>query len=324
MTDLKIAENLYKSFEAWLDIKAEQDQQKELDPDRLGKLRGGSCGFLDTKGKIYGTCPRKALARSWGFNARPDDDKRLMFEQGKSNEGFWDEIWTMMFGEDAGIPEGHKDSVISWTTPDGRVVEGSPDYILKKFLDVDKVLLEYKRISSVWTARKVSIKKFPKKDHIIQAGHYMGVSQLDNGVIIYKQDVDFPCPSIGKADTTALWPVTSPIVEYDGDYPRRVMGHVSMFDLLWEGGSLWFRHHTETDWRQSTLTMQGIHDYYWITSRQEKEKFLANKPARTSPVGDTGDSFSACDFCELKDICKDKGLSYDAFENQVKELIPKS
>lgn len=318
------AKGLVKLYHKWIEYEDNSSKAKNLDKDRLGIFRGGNVGCIGPKGEVYGECPRTCLARSWGYNGSVEPDKHLMFQGGRLNELGWEERFKAVLDPTSRvIPEGDPESVVSWELPNGRKIGGSPDGIIVD-KDGDKVLLEYKRISSAWTARKVSIKCKPKKSHVIQAIHYMGVSNLSKGLLIYTQDVSFSCPTVGQP-AEKLWPETSDIVVYRNEYPFSVKPHISVYDLMIdEEGTAWFKHSDAQDWTKTEITAKGIYDFYDLVDKQETESILGKKPARKSPFGDSGDSSGACDYCDHKELCSNKALSFDEFKKDVTSRIDRS
>lgn len=317
-------ERIWGIYQTWKKENLKQNMLKDLEPSRLGKFRGGSSGCIGPKGVIYGTCPRRALARSWGYS-EDSSDRDEMFETGKENEAIWERRIQSVLGPDSTIPEGSPESTIAWTLPDGRPVEGSPDLVVK---GESEILLELKKICSVWTARKVSIHMFPKKEHMIQLAHYLGVGGRAAGVLIYTQDVSFGLPGVGKYPPSYLFPEIPGLVEYNEEDPRALLPHTTMYGaMIDKEGSVWYRcksaHYEDSAWRPSLITLQGIHDYYQLTADQETNKVLANKPSRTSPFfGFDGkkakaDSSGPCDNCPLNGICADKAVTFDGFKSQV-------
>lgn len=332
------AKDIIQIYQDWVELEAKANRDKAVRDAQTGALRGGSAGCMATAIKSWGTCPRICIARSWGYTSTVPSDRHLMFDGGKANEALWDARFRAVLG-DVVIPEGDPRSKVEWKLSSGRPITGSPDaMIMLVGEDGHKTGIEHKRISSAWTARKVSIKCLPKKDHFIQACHYMVASKIDRYILQYTQDVDFSCPAVPSLSSPAirdlppaerhkailqlLWPSTSPVVEYRGEYPDKVRPHISAFDIdLAEDGYFWFRHHSQDSWTKSKITAQGIYDFYAMVDRQEQEGFLAAPPMLTSPLGDKGDNEKACTYCDLSDICKDKSLSFTSFKQRINSIV---
>jgi len=306
--------NLYTQ---WTDKEAADDRYR-ADKNK-GMLRGGSVGCLGAGGIVYGTCPRIALARMWGWNDTLPPTRKLMTDGGKGNELLWDKRFEAILGPVNYLPEGAVN--VSWETTNGIQVSGTPDGTILN-ADGTKTGIEHKRISSAWTARTVSVKRKPKKTHLIQACHYMIAGGFSNYILLYTQDVDFPCPGVGGMDSTALWPESSAIVEYQNGYPFRIQPHVSVYDIsVNEMGVFGFKHHTESQWTVSNVTVEGIKSFYEMVSRQEAQDVLGRSPSKKSPTGDKDDNASACSMCTLKSVCANKALRLSEFKADIMERI---
>lgn len=310
------AYELHKLYEDWIAAEAKQDAEKAI--ATRGKFRGGSSGALGGKGQVYGTCPRVALARSWGWNDRIPVSRKLMIDAGKGNEILWDARLNAVLGPDKALPEGAVS--ISWMTSQGKEVSGTPDSTIKND-DGTTTGIEHKRVSSAWTARTVSVKRKPKSKHFIQACHYMAAGGYANYILLYTQDVDFPCPGVGGMDSRALWPEMYSIIEYKNGYPFRIQPHISAFDITMDtNGSFWYKHHAETEWTQSEITMNGITSFYEYVGKQEIDQVLGNKPTLSSPVGDSKANQSDCETCSLSHICANKAVRYEEFRQAILNL----
>ena len=310
---------LIELYNRWVDIEATEDRERAV--TTKGMFRGGSVGAIGPRGIIYGTCPRIALARYWGWNDSMPASRKLMTDGGKGSEVLWDARFLKVLGADRFLPEGAVK--VSWQTVGGIEVSGTPDgTILNE--DDTKTGVEHKRISSAWTARKVSVIRKPKKTHFIQACHYMVAGGYSNYLLVYTQDVDFPCPGVGGMDSRALWPETNSIVEYQNGYPFRIQPHLSVYDISADtAGVFWFKHHAETEWTVSDITMEGIKSFYELAASQEIKQVLGNKPSSNSPFGDKKDNATACSMCTLQETCKNKELRFAEFKTEIETRIAK-
>ena len=309
--------DLLELYDNWVAIEAAEDIERAV--KTKGMFRGGSVGAIGARGVIYGTCPRIALARYWGWNDSMPSARKLMTDGGKGSEVLWDARFLKVLRKDKFLPEGAVK--VSWQTVNGTEVSGTPDGTVLN-ADGTKTGIEHKRISSAWTARKVSVKRKPKKTHFIQACHYMVAGGYANYLLVYTQDVDFPCPGIGGMDSRALWPETQTIVEYQNGFPFRVQPHLSVYDISADtAGVFWFKHHAETQWTVTNITVDGIKSYYELASQQEAKGVLMGKPSSTSPFGDTGDSSTACSMCTLHETCKNKALRLSEFKSEIERRM---
>jgi hypothetical protein len=313
------AYELHTLYESW--VRAEQSRDILRAQQTKGVLRGGSSGALGKTGQVYGTCPRAALARSWGWNDPIPPSRKLMIEGGKGSETLWEARLTDMLGDKA---QGEGAVKIQWKTSTGMEVLGTPDATIKND-DGTLTGLEHKRVSSAWTARTVSVKRKPKAKHFVQACHYMIAGGYSNYILLYTQDVDFPCPGVAGMDSRVLWPEMYSIIEYKNGYPFRIEPHISAFDIsLSADGVFWFKHHAEAEWTMSEVTAEGIKGYYELVCRQMTDEVLASKPTLSSPVGDSKANQSDCVTCSLASVCENKALRYSEFKDQITERIKSS
>ena len=153
-------------------LQAEHDLQEQ---SKIGTLRGGSSGCVTEDGRVVGKCHRVAHLRSLGLQEDTTSADQIMFAAGYANEDIWyahlSKSWQGIILREEEIP-------ISWLTQNGTVVSGRPDMVLCNADSVPQLGLEFKLISSPFTAYNIAVKNLPNLDHVIQASHYMGELQV--------------------------------------------------------------------------------------------------------------------------------------------------
>ncbi|MDB4725827.1 hypothetical protein OAF54_00230 [bacterium] len=272
----------------------QREEHQEGEADKLGTLRGGSAGIFTADGKIYGSCPRMSYLRQKGIQVAPEPYTDLMFAAGYASEDIVAEELKA-----AGIPfKQEEEAPVRWTTENGTVVSGRPDFVLTDEAGNMTCGLELKLISSIWTAKSVMAQLIPKSDHMIQAGHYSWQHQVPWKIVYANR---------------AYWHINynkwlerdfngSIYCEHKEGRPFRVTPGYIIFDLDWtEEGVLQWKPEGGEEWTPTAITKESIEAYYEAVSRMEEGNVLPPRPEGKSVDGSK--SYKPCDYCDLAEVC---------------------
>lgn len=280
------------------------DSEEEI---KLGTLRGGNSGAVIPGGKIIGSCPRKALLRLRGIGKEPIKDGRsIMFEYGRENEVVWvrklrNVLDSLQFTI---VEEGELQT--SWETERGIAVTGTPDICIANKEGELLLGIELKHISSLWTAKAVTVELSPKVAHLVQSGHYMWQLGIPYK-LAYTCDVDFQSP---------MWPnLKFPEEGEEGSEHLlynptgrvvKILPHRTVYDLKFSGeGKLCYRiEGREGPWTTTIISIEGIRNYYELIDRDNRSNSLPPRPSNLDALGGKT-SFNLCDvkYCHLSEVC---------------------
>jgi hypothetical protein len=317
------------------------DEHDLKEADKKGILRAGNTGLLLEGSKVVGPCARQTLLRLEGIKYETiEDNKRLMFDAGLSNEDIWTkslEAGIQKAGE-AWVIKREEEIPIKWTTPSGILVTGRPDIVLGQ-MDGEqftpKLGLELKLVSSVWTARDVGVMLEPKLVHLLQAGHYAW--QLNVPFQLwYTNRAEF---AVGSGWEQKTFPpaenLLTQILEFGESRGKQTVKKVLQFrqgyELEWtRSNQLKYRpilsdesgEPRQLDWTWTPITKQGIVDYYEAVLAQREKKKLAARPLNLKSDGSPG-TFSSCDYCPLKDSCDSHESNYSKWLDVVSSQVNK-
>ncbi len=321
-------------------IKHLADEHDRVEAEKLGILRAGNTGVVADGGRIIGTCARQTLLRLEGIRYEQiEDNKRLMFDAGLSNEDIW------VKSLEAGIRASNQSLVIKreeevpirWTTPSGVTVTGRPDLVLGEQEEGSQEFkpllgIELKLVSSVWTARDTGVMLEPKMGHLLQAGHYswqLGVPFQ----LWYTNRAEF---AVGSGWEQRTFPprenMLTDVLEY-GEVKgkptvKKVLQYRQGYELEWtKGKQLKYRpiladKSKSLEWTWTPITQKGIVDYYEAVVAQRSEGKLAPRPVNLKPDGSPG-TYSICDYCPLQDSCDRLESNYKRWLDEVSNLSSK-
>jgi hypothetical protein len=279
-------------------IKEEAAKREET---KRGILRAGNSGLL-SDGVFTGACPRLAYLRSQGIETENKDSRFWMFEGGRNNEESWTTLLKPIW---EGEIKREEEIQIEWTLSNGTKVTGRPDIVLLEN-GIPVGGMELKRVSSVWTATKI-LSGEPKCAHLIQLAHYSWKLSAPFE-LWYTSDVDWSLDGFAKKKAPKHGMPGSEYIEWsvskEGEaYPKKILPFVEGFETKWnELGELEYRR-GEEDWQCSIITQDRIKDFYEFVSQMESTQTLGDKPVALTAAGKE-DSYSPCDYCALKAICK--------------------
>ena len=320
-----------------LGIKRLADQHEVKEAGKRGILRAGNTGVVNGE-QVIGTCARQTLLRYEGIKYEEiEDNKRLMFDAGLSNEDIWVQSLReglAELGDTQTVIRREEEVPISWVTPSGIQVTGRPDIVLGQLVDeqfIPQLGLELKLVSSVWTARDTGVMLEPKLVHLMQAGHYswqLGVPFQ----LWYTNRAEFAVGSGWEQKTFP--PKENMLTDYlewgesrGKPTVKKILQFRQGYQLEWtRGGQLKYRPllaDRELDWTWTPITKQGIVDYYELVVSQTKNKQLAARPKSLKSDGSPG-TFSLCDYCPLKEACDAHESNYSKWLDTVSnQLISK-
>jgi hypothetical protein len=315
-------------YDAGIKQMAEEHDAKEV--GKLGILRAGNTGIVLSGGKVAGPCARQTLLRLEGMRYENiEDNKRLMFDAGLSNEDIW------VKSLEAGIAATGKALVIrreeeipiKWETPSGLTVTGRPDIVVGR-MDGEEFKpllgLELKLASSVWTARDTGVMLEPKLIHLMQSAHYSW--KLDVPFQLwYTNRAEF---AVGSGWEQRTFPnqkdLLTDVLEFGQSKGKVTVKKILQFrqgyELEWTGnGQLKYRpllSGNSLAWTFTPITKEGIVNYYETVVAQRTEKKLAPRPLVLKADGSPG-TYNACDYCPLKYLCDSSEKNYERWMSEV-------
>lgn len=351
--------NIAKLYAAGVRRLTEEHAAKEV--TKVGEFRGGNSGIIALGGKVVGACGRLSYLRWKGITGvdEPEDSKKLMFEAGIANEDIWSDILTL--GMDVlreEIPEGlvlrrEEEIPIRWQMPSGTWVSGRPDIVVCR-QSVPVLGIELKLVSSLWTGREVGVELEPKLPHLLQGGHYAwalgqqvlagqygdcDTSHLVNGAIPYElwytNRAEF---AIGSGWEQGVFPkpvgAVNPRLERGTSRDKQGNTKATNKKLLQfrQGYRIEFTPQGQlkycvlgedgaqtSQWRMTPITIAGLKRYFEEVEGQDRNGPMP-PPTVLKADGSEG-SYSACDYCELKKICKSADKQIKAGKVSMKEWV---
>lgn len=292
--------------------KIDAAKHRESESLKLGNLRAGNTGILlEENGKVYiaGKCHRTAFLRMRGIEIEEiPENRQLMFAAGHGNETLWleklQQTWTGDIKCEEEIP-------IEWKTANGTNVTGRPDLVLgwtkfnpeKQF--APKHGLEFKLVSSLWTARDV-LNGHPKPAHVMQAAHYMWKlgAPFD---LMYTSRADF---AISGDWVQKLFPAKGSghsavrHIEYSDkdDKPKKVLPFNKMFPLKLRKDGVVFYKDGDAPWQETIVSSAGIQAFFEFISTMDARKDLGPRPQNLDVLGNKK-KYTLCKYCPLAKHC---------------------
>lgn len=308
---------------------------KAEDEKKLGVLRAGNSGIMNTEGEVAGSCHRVAHLRQLGIELDPPSDStQIMFQLGVASETqvYEDLVRTSAPNEvvlrETEIPiewftsngtkvTGRPDMVICQEDPDGTVVHPTPrpHRKLKPLL-----VCELKSVASVWTSRSVLFEGKPKLANLAQVAHYMWKLGVP-GRLMYKQYALQAMPDFAHK----LFPrPDEPGAEYIDYNPQGKPKAVRPFEIVYEveftdAGVLRFRREGLGEWTDTIVNKADIERYYEYISTMASTGSLGPRPLTLDATG-VKLSFSMCSYCPLDKLCKTEKV-YETWIESVKTTI---
>jgi hypothetical protein len=262
--------------------------------EKLGHPRVGSAGIV-VGDDVFGTCHRKALARSLGIEFPAEEHTEIMWEAGIANEWSWQRLLTA-----AGCKIKPSDKTAVRRPIEGVPLPllGSPDLVLVQEPDGREFGLELKGVFGYSTAALVWFENTPKNENLIQAATYAW--------------------ALGRPYALCYTSASYVPVNF---YDQKKYGGIKSikpfqrhFYLEWrEGDVLWYRDETQEDWVRTNITPKAIQDYYRLIEVMKAGQDLGPR-VTTNYVNGKDDKWGphgACGLCELARACDKYELDYD-------------
>lgn len=340
-------------------VRETQDNHTQRERIKLGDLRVGSGGVVTSRGQILSSCPRQARLRMEGIVLeKPDKDRELMFEAGRTNEDIWAEKLKRVW-EDKGLGKVRQEEEcpVEWVLPSGRKVTGRPDIVLFDTMDRPKIGLELKLVSSVWTARDTLLEGRPKYAHLIQAAHYS--AKLGCPFQLWyscRTDYGLPemairlCPKMGEPGSEYIEyapyrKVTSKKgnqynkritwAEYEQAKqnrerdvfanPLKITPFEQGYQLGWsDNGNLYYQMITDHPAKVvlTEINWEGIKRFYQLVDQMAETGNLGPRPITVKGDGNKA-GYSICGYCPMMGACDQvdkKKLGYQEFIDAAKEM----
>ncbi len=255
--------------------------------DKAGHPRIGSAGIVTPEGEVYGTCHRKALARSLGIEAPQDLSTDIMWKAGESNEWHWERILGRGYTEGKILK--HSDVPVRASIPGVPLdVLGHPDVILGDVVGNPIMGLELKGIFGSSTAVSVELEGVPKNDNLIQAAAYSYFLQLPYALCY----------------TSSAW-VPVHVFDQKKYGLKNILPFYRIFYMEWRDDVLHYRDERSDIWVKTIITPQGIQDYYRLIEEMKAKKVLGPRPITNYVHGgkDKWGPNGSCGLCEFKVAC---------------------
>jgi hypothetical protein len=294
---------------------------------KVGNLRGGTAGCVADDGQIYGECHRVALARLLEVEKPHEPNRSIMFDAGNAAE----DVWAAKLRA-AGLEIAREDEYpVVWTVPGTkRLVTGRPDILIGKTelyragnnivqaKFVPEFGLELKGIYSASSAIRVHVDGIPDPKHLSQAGFYsMALGNLPYALCYTNPSViDVPGWAIKRVKAKKIQPFYRMFYLRWTDDGRLQYRDERDFDILQE--CVMGNNATSAGWKDTTITRQGISDFYSLVHEMEEKKELGPRPANAYADG-TQLPYDRCNYCSFQKACDQQEDNFDAWLDQAKK-----
>lgn len=292
------------------------DAHEAEQQERLGYLRIGTFGIVDSENKSRGNCLRIANLRKKGISTKADWSTHQMFQGGFANEEI---IFKQLR---AALPSKfqilrEKEIPINWIEGTTKI-SGSPDIVIKN-TETGKMIqaLELKAVCSVYTAKSVHYELKPKSNHLIQAAAYSWrlSEQLGYEVpyeIVYASRVDWYVLE-GHDFLKAK--------KYDlevrpGRKSLKILPFVRTYTLQWAGDTLEYWTEGLSGAVKTEITKESLKKF----ALEADKDIIHPRPSNLDVEGKR--SFKPCDYCDFKKVCdshEDSG--YETWLNNIRKEL---
>ena len=281
-------------------------EHAESSADKAGHPRVGSSGIVAADGEVYGTCHRKALARSLSIESPQTLGTDIMWKAGEANEWHWERV--LGRGYKDGIVLRHSDVPVRASIPGVKLeVLGHPDNVLADMNRKPIMGLELKGLFGDSTVVSVNFEGVPKNENLIQAATYSYFLQIPYALCY----------------TRASW-TTLNFYDQKKYGVKSVPPFYRLFYMEWRDDVLWYRDERKEEWVKTLITPQAITDYYRLVEEMKEKRelgprvttnYVHGKPDRWGPHG-------ACGLCEFKSACDayDKNQDYSEWLESITAL----
>ena len=219
-------------------------------------LRGGNSSAM-FGARVTGPNPKEAVLRYLGHEMPPTFDDYLLFDAGFGNE----DHHSALLKEAGATFKCEEEIPVEWevTVLDENEeavtfpVTGRPD---RGMMVDDKVItvIEEKQIASSWKTKTLSHwgEATPKDENVVQNAHYAWQHNYANGILCYTNrawhQLKAPRAKLIDGDHRAILQA--------GDWTFGVKPFVSLYDLTWDGDTLYF------EGKKTVVTGESIREYY--------------------------------------------------------------
>lgn len=289
-----------------------KQQDNDREKEKLGILRGGSGGcYIKETGKVYGTCPRKALLRLEGKERTDEFEDYLNFVAGfghehnllkllmKSPEVAKVEVWDKQDFFDISDKklELHEDSIE--LAIGNNVISGRPDFVVTNKKG-ERILIEAKATVSEDKAENST--QFPFLYAVCQAalyqymlggvktyivyGNYSNYGEFKFGKTAFPKKDRLPNVEYREFPTGVYKKIPCAIYEYEISVDKN--GKIYIID---ERGKIY----------ETPITVKGILDYYKLVIECRLSQVLPPKPEDIELYGKP--KYSICKYCDENKNC---------------------
>jgi hypothetical protein len=304
------------------------ESENEKEKDKLGSYRIGSGGIF-VSDTTAGTCHRIALARFLGIQQPIEKNRYIMFSAGRKNEDIWAEELRAQ-GKYTILRE--DECPVSFKTTAGTPVSGRPDMVLatkeplptpdgkQDVTNTELVYrhgLEFKLVSSIWTARDVRFQGDPKFPHLIQTAAYSMQLNIPFS-LCYTNRTDFTVPDWQKN----VFTLDDECVEPDrSGKPGKVNPFDEIYTLDWEDDTLFYiqeKASLSEGFRPTQITKEGIKNYFDYLDYLRENNELGKRPINLKVTGEKL-PWSKCDpkYCPFASVCDSKCEKLDEWIDKV-------
>ncbi len=303
-------------------------ERQEREKEKAGVFRGGSCGCKAKDGRIYGTCPRKALLRYVGLQGKDTWEDYMYYIAGYGHElnvatlaVKSPDIKLVTTYNDSDFIQTHdkfkviKDSLTY--EQDGIKISASPDFILED-KEGKKRLLETKVTISTDKAKETT--KYALISAICQATLYYKMlgGEVDTASIIYGNYSNFstwyPKWEISKKNISFkldngkyIYP-TLEYREYPSGVYEKIPCDINEFTLLFDGDKVAIRRESDGVELTTPITISGTIEYFKDIKEKATQHILPDRPEEVELYGKM--AYSPCKYCEHSKEC-------EAYDNNV-------
>lgn len=264
--------------EAHEKINKEEAFKEEL---KVGTLRAGSSGALVGNSQYYTQCGRLAQARFLGYQSRPTQEMRLMFNGGLTLEDYFESRLKAN-----NIKYKKEESIQVQVEGIKAPISGRPDYEIE--LDGKWVGVEIKSLASPFSVIKQRKNGFPFMKHLLQAATYMMLTNRTEWLVVIGHS--FYVNQNGKKHEPEL-------VWYEVGYDNLK-------------SKFWVKNEKEQG-RELPFDKSHIIAYYKEVEQKTEAKELMARPTELELNVDT---YDRCKYCPMASACneyEDKQISFE-------------
>lgn len=332
---IKIKDLLKAGFNS---INTERGQREK---EKAGVFRGGSCGCINSRGEIFGTCPRKALIRYIGQQDADVWEDYMYYVAGYGHE--LNVANLLAHSPDVKMVKTYNDSDFIQTHPKFKVekesvvyeegdikISASPDFLVLDNEDKTR-LLETKVTISPDKSKETS--KYPLISAICQATLYYKMlgCKPDTVSIIYgsysnfsnwypKWEIEKKKINFKLSDGSYTYPNLEYRVYPTGVY-EKIPCDINEYSVKFDGDKVYIKREADGVELTTPITISGTIDYYKNIYECAKNKQLPDRVEEFELYGKP--SYSPCRYCEYKEVCEGYDNNTIGFEEYINRIAIK-